>query len=121
MTTYTHNRQWAHGLGQKLGHAWRGFMRAERHAARWLETCGVPAGGAKALCWLANVALVAVILYAALWLGVLLLLAAGAGWAASNAGAGQEEPQTEWRHGPAGFGLYTSNDYRVDPHDPADE
>lgn len=93
MTTYTHNGQWTHRLGQTLGHAWRGLLRAERHAARWLEARGVPAGVAKALPWLVNVALVAVILYAAIWLGVLLLLVAGAAWVASST---DHEKATDW-------------------------
>lgn len=93
MTTYTHNGQWAHRLGHEMGHAWRGFMRAERRIGRWLETCGVPESGAQALLWLANIVLVAVLLYVAFWLGVLILLAAGATWAISSS---NDEKATDW-------------------------
>jgi hypothetical protein len=32
-----------------------------------------------------------------------------------------EPPEPEWRHGHAGFGLYTHDEYRIDSHDPSDE
>lgn len=37
-------------------------------------------------------------------------------WMARNTDLGEELPEPEWRNGPAGFGLYTYDGFRIDPH-----
>ncbi|MPN10034.1 hypothetical protein SDC9_157327 [bioreactor metagenome] len=35
---------------------------------------------------------------------------------ARNSDLGDELPEPEWRNGPTGFGLYTYDGFRIDPH-----
>lgn len=83
---------------------------------------GLAPGAARAVSLVVKLAALAVLLYSAFWLALLLAFALAGAWLIRNDdGSYDEEQQTEWRHGPAGFGLYTSNDLRVDPHDPDDD
>ena len=50
------------------------------------------------------------------WLALLLVLVMVVAWMARNADLGDELPEPEWRNGPAGFGLYTYDGFRIDPH-----
>ena len=121
MSTKTH-RSNAERLGRWLGGMWRAYARREREAAAWLVVQGVPAGSATALLWVVKLCVLAVLFYAALWFALLVVLAVAAAWSARNSDSDDDaEAQTEWRYGPVGYGLYTSDGYRVDPHDPEDE
>jgi hypothetical protein len=112
----------AERLGRWLGGMWRGYARRERQAAAWLAAQGVPAGGTVALLWVVKLGVLAMLFYAVFWLALLVAFAIAAAWVARNYDVGEEEQaQTEWRYGHAGYGLYTSDGYRVDPHDPEDE
>lgn len=82
----------------------------------------MPAAGATALVWVVKLVAVGVLLYTTFWLAVLLLLGIAAAWMAGNS-AGDDDrwaQQDELRNGEAGFGLYSSNGQRLDPHDPND-
>ncbi len=67
------------------------------------------------LLWTAKLAVLGLLLYVAFWLAMLLVFAVVAAWVARNLGP-DETPEPEWRNGPAGFGLYTYDGYRIDPH-----
>lgn len=116
MTTNTHNGRWSHRLGRGAARAWRGYLRREQRVAGWLVTRGVRAGAATAVLWIVKLAVLGMLLYTVSWLVLLLAFAVVAAWLARNAYADDEKPEPEWRNGSAGFGLYTDDGYRIDPH-----
>jgi len=95
-------------------------VRGERRVSNWLASKGMPAGVAAALPWVVKLAVLGVLLYAAFWLALLLVFAIVAAWAARNADLDYDSDQTEWRMGPAGYGLYRE-DVRVDIGDPCED
>lgn len=108
----------AERLGRTLGRGWRAYARGERRASNWLVSKGVPVAGATALVWVVKLAVLGVLLYTTFWLALLLV---GLMLVARGFGKGSEDfsqPYDELRHGEAGFGLYSSDGYRLDPHDP---
>ncbi len=119
MSTNTRSRYLEH-FGSWLGHRWRGYARAERRVSGWLVSKGVPAGVATVLLWSVKLAVLAVLLYVAFWLALLLV---GLLLVARSRGRQYDdfaEPRDELRHGEAGFGWYSSDGHRLDPHDPND-
>ncbi len=106
----------AERLGRSLGRGWRAYARSERRVSNWLASKGVPVAGAVALLWVVKLAVLGVLLYATSWLALLLVFAIAGTWVARNAGLDDDPPEPEWRNGPAGFGLYTYDGFRVDPH-----
>lgn len=119
MTTTTRNGRWPHRLGRAAGHAWRGYLRGEQCAVGWLLQRGVPRHVARVLPWIFKVAVFAVLLYAAFWPALLLAFLVAVAHGDWN--AEPETPEPEWRDGPVGFGLYTYDGHRIDPHDFIDE
>ena len=112
----------AERLGRTLGLAWRGCARLDRRAQGWLLAQGWAPGIAKAALLAVKLAAIGVLLYTAFWLALLLAFALVGAWVVRNDdGSYDEEHKPEWRYGPAGYGLYTHDDYRIDPHDPEDE
>ena len=112
----------AERLGRTLGRAWRGCARLERRAQGWLLAQGWAPAIAKAALLAGKLAAIGVLLYTAFWLALLLAFALVGAWVVRNDdGSYDEEHKPEWRYGPAGYGLYTHDDYRIDPHDPEDE
>ncbi|MBY4674340.1 DUF3742 family protein [Burkholderia multivorans] len=121
MSTKTY-RSNAERLGHWLGRVWRGYVHRERQVKAWLTAQGVPAGGAVALLWIVKLGALAILFYVAFWLALLFMFAVVAAWIAKNDdGSYDEEHKAEWRHGPAGYGLYSFDEYRIDPHDPEDD
>ena len=104
----------AERFGQMLGRMWRGYLRQEQRVNGWLVEHGVPAGGATALLWAVKLVVLGVLLYVAFWLALLLVFAIVAASAARN--SDWETPEPEWTNGTAGFGLYTHDGHRIDPH-----
>ena len=86
----------AEHLGQVFGRMWCGCLRLERKMSGWLVEHGLPAGGATALLWIAKLMVVGVLLYAALWLVLVLLVAVIAAWMARDSDEGASE---EWAVG----------------------
>ena len=112
----------AERLGRTLGRAWRGCARLDRRAQGWLLAQGWAPGIAKTALLAVKLAAIGVLLYTAFWLALLLAFALVGAWVVRNDdGSYDEEHKPEWRYGPAGYGLYTHDDYRIDPHDPEDE
>ncbi|MBG6467725.1 DUF3742 family protein [Pseudomonas aeruginosa] len=106
----------AERLGRTLGRGWRAYVRGERRASSWLVSKGVPAAGATALVWVVKLVALGGLLYTTFWLAMLLVCVMIVAWMARNADLGEELPEPEWRNGPAGFGLYTYDGFRIDPH-----
>ena len=112
----------AERLGRTLGRTWRSWARLDRRAQGWLLVRGWAPGIAKAALLAVKLAAIGVLLYTAFWLALLLAFALVGAWVVRNDdGSYDEEHKPEWRYGPAGYGLYTHDDYRIDPHDPEDE
>ena len=109
----------AERLGRFLSRGWRAYAHGERRFVDRLVSWNVPARAVRAALWLAKAALLAVAFYVAFWLALLLLVLVAAAWGARD--ADWEPPEPEWKQGPIGFGLYTYDGYRIDPHDPDDE
>lgn len=105
----------AERLGNWAGKGWRGYVRRERRVTGWLIAHGVPGGAAKVLLWAVKLVLLGVLLYLAFWLALALLFVIAAAWTARNTDW-DEKQEPEWKNGPAGFGLYTYDGYRIDPH-----
>ncbi len=110
----------AERLGRSVGRGWRAYARGERRLSSWLASKGVPFVGAALALWVVKLAVLGVLLYTMSWL-VLLVFAVVAAWVARNAGLADDPPEAEWRNGPAGFGLYTYDGFRIDPHVEDDE
>lgn len=108
-------------IGRAMGRTWRAGENLDRKARDWLLAHGLGANMVKGISGAVKFAVFATLLYGAFWLGLLLAFAVIAAWTARNADRDEEENRTEWRYGPAGYGLYSSNGYRIDPHDPEDE
>ncbi|TRO24309.1 DUF3742 family protein [Ectopseudomonas mendocina] len=104
----------AERLGQTLGRLWQGYLRQERKVSGWLVAQGLPAGVAKAVLLLVKLLALGALLYVAFWLALLLVFAIVAVSAARN--SDWETPEPEWTNGTAGFGLYTHDGHRIDPH-----
>lgn len=112
----------AERLGRTLGRTWRSCARLDRRAHGWLLARGWEPGVAKATLLAVKLAAFGFLLYIALWLALLLAFALAGAWMVRNGdGSYDEEQEPEWRYGPAGYGLYTSSEQRIDPHDPEDD
>lgn len=114
MIANTNNTRWSR-QGRHASRIWRGYLRREQRIADWFMARGVPPSATRGLLWIVKLAVLVTLLYVAFWFGLLLLFAVAAVGAAGRVGRG-EKPEDEWRNGTAGFGLYTYDDYRVDPH-----
>lgn len=111
----------AERLGRRFGRGWRAYARGERRLSSWLASKRVPVVGATLALWVIKLAVLGVLLYTMSWLLLLLVFAVVAAWVARNAGLADDHPEPEWRNGPAGFGLYTYDGFRIDPHVEDDE
>lgn len=83
----------AERLGRTLGRAWRGCARLDQRAQGWLRAQGMAPGLAQAASLVVKLAVLAMLLYSAFWLALLLTLAVVTGaWAArSQEQTGDEE------------------------------
>ncbi len=112
----------AERLGRTLGRTWRSCARLDQRAHGWLLAQGWAPDIAKVTLLVVKLTAIGVLLYTAFWLALLLAFALAGAWVVRNDdGSHGEEHKPEWRYGPAGYGLYTHDDYRIDPHDPEDE
>lgn len=113
MNTKTGN---AERFGRRLGRMWRGYMRRERRVANWLIAKGSPVKGTVVLLWIVKLMVLVLVLYSSFWLFLLVMVAVVAAWLTQNADWENDHPEPEWRNGTAGYGLYTYDDHRIDPH-----
>lgn len=111
----THFRQSfskAERFGHGLGRLWRWLVRADGRMTAWLVRQGFPQGAATATLWLARLAALGVLMYAAMWLAMLVMFALAAAWMVRDSEPTEAE-QSEWRYGWDGYGLYRAG-VRVD-------
>ncbi|WP_061959369.1 DUF3742 family protein [Cupriavidus pauculus] len=112
----------AERAGRALGRMWWGCVRLDRKANGWLVAQGWAPSLAKAALLVIKLVALGLLFYAAFSLALLTTFAVITAWIARNSnGDNEETTRTEWRYGPAGYGLYTSNEQRIDPHDPEDD
>lgn len=113
----------AERVGRTLGRLWRVCVRLDRRATHRPVAKGWAPGVAKAVMLLVKLAAIGVLLFAAFWsaLAALAIVVVAAWTARSLDDEVDSMSQTEWRYGPAGYGLYSSNEQRIDPHDPEDD
>ncbi|UVH51836.1 DUF3742 family protein [Pseudomonas sp. CBSPBW29] len=106
-------------LGRSIGRGWCAFRRGELRLSNCLASKGVPVAGVTLVFWVVKLSLLGLLLYFAFCLAALLLLAVL--WLAGTSPVDDRfTQQDELRNGEAGFGLYSSNGQRIDPHDPND-
>lgn len=109
-------------FGHWAGRMWRGYLHGERQAVTWLVTRGVPARAATVVLWIIKLGVFVVLFYVAFWLALLVAFAVVAAWVARSTDWHEPPPwyeppaEPEWRDGPVGYGLYTYDDQRIDPH-----
>jgi fatty acid desaturase len=113
MSRTTHTER----AGRWFGRVWRGVVRQEARAIRWLAGKGVPTGVAWLLFWIVKLAVFGALLYFAFWFALLLLFGVVAAWVTRNSGW-DDDNKPEWREGHSGFGLYDKNEWRHDMGDP---
>jgi hypothetical protein len=93
MNTNTHIST-AERFGCWLGRGWRGYLRRERQVSIWLVEQGLPERAGLVLLWIAKLAVLGVLLYAAFWLALLIFIAAVAAWTAEQCNPVEEG---EWQ------------------------
>lgn len=109
----------AERAGRWFGRAWRGFVRREARAVQWFAGKGLPVGVARLLLWIVKLAVLAMLLYVAFWLALLLAFAIVTAWLVRNSEL-DDEKQPELRDGHSSIGVYDKDDWRIDMGDPDD-
>jgi hypothetical protein len=104
--------------GRRLGRVWRRLLRFQSACHRGLIRVGLPVVGANLVIAAVWVLIVAALVRYGLWVGivaglVLVLVSLGTTDVPNSV-----EREYNWRMGYMGFGLYNSDGFRVDPHDP---
>ena len=103
----------AESTGRMLGRAWRGVLRLERNACAWLTAQGMNAMLAQGILWAVRLALLAILLYGAFWVALILI----AVFVAAQSGRRSAEifpvEKGQWRDDSEGYGYY-ENDMRTD-------
>ncbi|NLC35490.1 MAG: DUF3742 family protein [Alcaligenaceae bacterium] len=111
-TSFRQSFSKAERFGHGLARLWRWLVRADGWMRAKLVRQGFPQGAATATLWLARLAALGVLMYAAMWLAALVVFAVAAAWMGRNDDLLQEE-QPKWRDGMQGYGLYRGG-VRVD-------
>jgi len=106
----------AERVGRWLGRAYRGLIRQEQHLRSWLVGRGVPAPGAKVLAWSLRMLVLVSLLCMSLTLTALVAGLILIGRSVARSDLSYRTPDVEWRDGHSGFGLYTRDEFRIDPH-----
>ena len=112
-----------HTTGRRLGRLWRARARLTGKTVDWLVARGVSPTAAKVVVLAVQLAALSPLFCLALWqaLTLLVVLVVAARSPEALARGLQAPDDGEWRYGYAGYGLYTSDGQRIDPHDPEDE
>lgn len=92
--------------GALIGRAWQRWRRQEQRLTGSLLAWGFPAKLAKSVPCVIRITALGIVLYAATWFALLLVISPLAAWVVGNVGTNTEEDQTEWRNGWDGYGLY---------------
>ena len=106
----------AERVGRWLGRTYRSLMQQEQRLRLWLVGLGVPAKGARIVAWCLRLSALALLLSFSILLAMICigLWLIGRGIARSD--LSYRTPDVEWRNGQSGFGLYTRDEFRIDPH-----
>ncbi|NMG49240.1 DUF3742 family protein [Azoarcus communis] len=86
----------AERAGRTLGRMWRACVRLDRQAHDWLVAQGLAPVAARGVLLILKLVAFGVLIYVALWLAMLIMIAVFAGWTARNAAPGEAE---EWAIG----------------------
>ncbi|PAU51937.1 hypothetical protein BZL41_26235 [Pseudomonas sp. PIC25] len=103
----------AERFGQALGRTYNRLRRQEARTVSWLVRKGVPVSIGKGLLWGVKLLVLAVLLYAAFWLALLLVFALSAAWVLRHVDWEDERLKPQWRDGVEGYGYY-ENGFRTD-------
>ena len=110
----------AERAGRMVGGVWRRLAAGERMLQHWFARMGWPAPAAHGLVWICRLLVIAVVLWFstifALVLAALALLVL-----LPKLSPSADEDRPRWRYGNLGFGLYSRNGFRIDPHESSDE
>ena len=115
MSGYAKNSK-AERAGRWLGRAYRGLMRQEQRLRLWLVGLGVPAKGAKVFAWCLRLSVIVLLLSFSVVLAMIALGLWLIGRGVARSDLSYRAPDVEWRNGPSGYGMYTDDGYRIDPH-----
>ena len=109
----------AERAGRTVGWVWRWLAARERMLQHWFARLGLPAPAAHGLVWVCRLLVIAVVL----WFSMIfaLVLAALALLVLLPKLSPADEDRPRWRYGNLGFGLYSRNGFRIDPHESSDE
>jgi len=113
----------AERVGGVVGRLWKKWLRLDESVCSRLALYGVPIGLTKIVLWAVKLIVLGVQFYAAFWVALVLTIVAvavGITRYADLNGLDEELNKTEWKYGPYGYGLYSSQGYRIDPHDEDD-
>jgi hypothetical protein len=106
----------AEQAGRWLGYACKRVLQSEPRVTAWLVKQGIPFGVSKSTVWIIKLAILAAVIYLSLVVALFLVALVVFAHLMSNADLSTEQDQPEWRNGVSGFGLYTRDEYRIDPH-----
>ncbi len=95
-------------------------MQKDKCRGVWLGRHCLSATLGRYIHWAIRIGVLSVSLYLTFWLVLLPLFVLSAAFVMKDKVpvVSEGDDSHEWRHGNAGFGLYTSGGERVDPHDP---
>ncbi|GHU08606.1 hypothetical protein FACS1894158_17960 [Betaproteobacteria bacterium] len=107
----------AEHMGRTLGRMWKAALRLERKADDYLVAQGMNANLARGMLWAVKLALLALLLYGAFWVALLLGFAFFGAWAIRHTDWEAENDEPEWKYDHLGFGLYNPDGLRIDSGD----
>ena len=111
----------AERVGRWLGRGWRSVVRREMRLIDQLIKRGLSPVVTRTLLWTIKLAVLAFVVYTTLGVAIVLVIAGIVAWTLKNSDLNAKPPDTEWRQGFQGFGLYDDVGHRIDPHDPTED
>ncbi|WP_397458514.1 DUF3742 family protein [Pseudomonas asplenii] len=116
MTCYPKTSK-AERVGHWLGKAYRALLRHEWRMRLWLVVHGLPATAAAVIAWSIRLIFLALLVsFSLLLLAVLVVMLFLIGRGVALSDLSYPVPETQWRDGHSGYGLYSRDGYRIDPH-----
>lgn len=100
--------------GRATGRAWRWLTFRNKQFTERLVAAGASASLAKGVGAFVLLLVVGVLLYAAFWLGAVVVTAMAVSWVVTRIDVLDTTEEARWRDGVAGYGLYRG-EVRIDP------